>query len=46
MALHVVERLIGEQMAQITAKAIDFQTALTRESGEEQFLKKEEYRFF
>jgi transcriptional regulator GlxA family with amidase domain len=31
MALHVVERLVGEQMAQITAKAIDFQMALTHE---------------
>jgi hypothetical protein len=28
MALHVVERLIGEHMAQLTAKGIDFQEAL------------------
>jgi transcriptional regulator GlxA family with amidase domain len=31
MALHVVERLLGEQMAQATAKAIDFQTSLAYE---------------
>ena len=31
MALHVVERLLGEQMAQATAKGIDFQTSLARE---------------
>jgi transcriptional regulator GlxA family with amidase domain len=31
MALHVVERLLGEQMAQAVAKGIDFQTSLARE---------------
>ncbi len=31
MALHVVERLLGEQMAQAVAKGIDFQTPLARE---------------
>jgi transcriptional regulator GlxA family with amidase domain len=31
MALHVVERLLGEQMAQATAKGIDFQTSLVCE---------------
>lgn len=30
MALHVVERLVGPQMAQATAQAIDFQTSLAR----------------
>lgn len=30
MALHVVERLLGEQMAQAVAKGIDFQTSLAR----------------
>ncbi|GCE09323.1 DJ-1/PfpI family protein [Dictyobacter aurantiacus] len=30
MALHVVERLLGEQMAQAIAKGIDFQTSLAR----------------
>jgi ABC-2 type transport system permease protein len=34
MALHVVERLVGQQIAQATAQAIDFQTFLAHAYGE------------